>query len=492
MRNTNAHAENRSFGTGSSYTIGADTRSASQDVQIVDVPPPRTLSTLGISGPATVNENSTGQYASTAYFSDGSLETVNPVWGEDSTATTISASGLLSTGDVAGDTLVTVSASYTYGGLTRSAQKSVSVLDVVAPVYTLTVTAINGTVMKIPDQATYASNSVVGLTATAAGGYQFGGWSGDSTGSENPLSVTMNTNKSVIANFVPVASTANVLFTDAFSDNAIDTNRWTASGNTVTEASQTMQVLTTVTDNGGVLLSVPVPMNPVGDVTISRRVFVHYGSDNYVSYVAMRFGDLPPAAVLYGNASYSDGTYMPRYGTFIGKNVGSLHYANIAPILRGNVTNISAALPVLWDTWFTERIIYSPTTGVLNYFVNDQAVTNYFVGIMPATNTPTMQFGFRAWGWWTGHQELFDDFLVTQTGVVAPQVELTGMSIGSNGVFSCVLNGPVGSNCVVKATTNLVNWSPLSTNKISAGGWVIITDPAATNMPRRFYRATAP
>ena len=72
-----------------------------------------------------------------------------------------------------------------------------------------------------------------------------------------------------------------------------------------------------------------------------------------------------------------------------------------------------------------------------------------------------------------------------------PSPQLIGMNM-SNGVFQFVLNGLVGSNYVVKVSTNLVDWSPLSTNTISAGGWAIITDPEATNMPRRFYRAVAP
>jgi hypothetical protein len=69
-----------------------------------------------------------------------------------------------------------------------------------------------------------------------------------------------------------------------------------------------------------------------------------------------------------------------------------------------------------------------------------------------------------------------------------PSQQLTGMVI-SNGLFRFLLSGPVGSNYIIKVSTNLVNWSSLSTNTIPAGGWVTITDSAAANMPRRFYRA---
>jgi len=73
--------------------------------------------------------------------------------------------------------------------------------------YTLTVNATNGTVAKNPDQVRYNHGSTVQLTATPNLGYTFTSWSGDATGSANPLTVTMNSNKNITANFtlIPVA-----------------------------------------------------------------------------------------------------------------------------------------------------------------------------------------------------------------------------------------------------------------------------------------------
>jgi len=69
--------------------------------------------------------------------------------------------------------------------------------------YTLNVTAANGTVAENPNQATYISGAAVQLTATPNSGYTFSSWSGDATGTVNPLTVTMNTNKNITANFTP-------------------------------------------------------------------------------------------------------------------------------------------------------------------------------------------------------------------------------------------------------------------------------------------------
>jgi len=71
---------------------------------------------------------------------------------------------------------------------------------------TLTVTATNGTVAKDPDLGSYPCNAIVKLTATPAPGYQFANWSGDATGSDNPIDVEMDANKSVTANFASITS----------------------------------------------------------------------------------------------------------------------------------------------------------------------------------------------------------------------------------------------------------------------------------------------
>jgi len=71
--------------------------------------------------------------------------------------------------------------------------------------YTLQVTISppgSGSVSKSPNMASYPQGTEVTLTATPAPGYNFSSWSGDASGSSVSTTVTMNTNKSVTANFV--------------------------------------------------------------------------------------------------------------------------------------------------------------------------------------------------------------------------------------------------------------------------------------------------
>ena len=67
--------------------------------------------------------------------------------------------------------------------------------------YTLAITAINGTVTKNPDQASYDHGTSVLLTASAATSYHFVNWSGNASGSDNPLTVIMEANTAITANF---------------------------------------------------------------------------------------------------------------------------------------------------------------------------------------------------------------------------------------------------------------------------------------------------
>ncbi|MDH7501585.1 MAG: putative Ig domain-containing protein [Verrucomicrobiota bacterium] len=64
-----------------------------------------------------------------------------------------------------------------------------------------------GTVLRSPDSPLYDDGQTVTLTAVPNADWQFMGWSGDASGSDNPLAVLMNTNKTVRAMFSPSGPT---------------------------------------------------------------------------------------------------------------------------------------------------------------------------------------------------------------------------------------------------------------------------------------------
>ena len=97
---------------------------------------------------------------------------------------------VLSAGDIAG-------AQWIYGGGTVPP-------DPDPTYYTLTTSAspsAGGSVSTNPGGTSFASGTQVTLTATPASGYTFSGWSGDASGTATSVTVTMDSNKTVTANF---------------------------------------------------------------------------------------------------------------------------------------------------------------------------------------------------------------------------------------------------------------------------------------------------
>ena len=59
-----------------------------------------------------------------------------------------------------------------------------------------------GTVTRNPNLPSYTAGTQVTLTATPNSGYQFSNWSGSITGTQNPITITVNSNMTITANFV--------------------------------------------------------------------------------------------------------------------------------------------------------------------------------------------------------------------------------------------------------------------------------------------------
>jgi len=88
---------------------------------------------------------------------------------------------------------------------TCSQKKSSSTGSTQTQQYTLTVNVYpsgSGSVVLSPSGGVYTAGTIVTLTAVPKSGYTFNMWGGDLSGSQNPTTITMNSNKTVIAQFV--------------------------------------------------------------------------------------------------------------------------------------------------------------------------------------------------------------------------------------------------------------------------------------------------
>ena len=61
----------------------------------------------------------------------------------------------------------------------------------------------------------------------------------------------------------------------------------------------------------------------------------------------------------------------------------------------------------------------------------------------------------------------------------------------NSGPFQLRVSGGLNRTCAVEATTNLISWSPVFTNTASTNGTFDFADDQSTNLPQRFFRATA-
>lgn len=312
----------------------------------------------------------------------------------------------------------------------------------------------------------------------------------------NNLSVTAydaagnNTTATLAVTFAPgsggTSITTNNVFSDNFSGNVINSSVWSWWGNTVIQSNGTMEVETTVTDQPGVLTNAPFAISSTGLITITRRMLLHRDISNghyFTGIFAINIPGVPLFSVQYDDYDYSNSSLKPTYGFFICRNgAGATGIAD--------QSDVSPGITAIWDTWFNETITYDPATGQLQYYINNVLEITFNVGAVPSGTSPTMSFYFEAYGWWTGHEQIFSNLVVTQV-VPAPLStnQLTGISMSTNGMVLFNLNGPVGSNYVILVSSNLVNWLLFSSCQIPIAGSLAITDTNANGQSQRFYRA---
>ncbi len=82
----------------------------------------------------------------------------------------------------------------------------------------------NGSVSLDPDQSSYLYNEEVTITANSASGWEFDGWQGDLSGSDNPKTFTVTSNMSITAVFteIPITEQACFIFAEEEINNTIE------------------------------------------------------------------------------------------------------------------------------------------------------------------------------------------------------------------------------------------------------------------------------
>ncbi len=217
--------------------------------------------------------------------------------------------------------------------VTMNSNKSVTA-NFTANTYTLS-TSVSpsgaGSVTKSPSKSSYSYNDSVQLTANASSGYTFSNWSGDASGSSNPTTITMNSNKSVTANFTAI-QTGSLKVTlgpsGAVSAGAqwnVDGGAWQNSEDTVTGLSVGSHTVNYKTVTGWTAPpSEQVTINNGRTTAISR---------NYTQQTGSLQVTLGPGGAVSAGAQWNvdGGAWQNSGGTVTGLSVGS-HTVNYKSI----------------------------------------------------------------------------------------------------------------------------------------------------------------
>jgi Chitobiase/beta-hexosaminidase C-terminal domain/PQQ-like domain len=188
-------------------------------------------------------------------------------------------------------------------------------------------------------------------------------------------------------------------------------------------------------------------------------------------------GDFAPGTVKYPVPVVADGK------VFVGGDSGVAVYGigvvppapGISPI-GGSYTN--SVTVTLTDAANGVTIFYTlngttPTTNSLLY-------------TGPFTLTNTVMVNAIA-----AQAAAFKSVVASASFSVVPGVSISSASFSTNGAFQLGFSDMPGSNYVLQATTNLLDWISLSTNQAS-NDFLDLLDPSASNYPHRFYRVLVP
>ncbi len=144
-------------------------------------------------------------------------------------------------------------------------------------------------------------------------------------------------------------------------------------------------------------------------------------------------------------------------------------------------------------TNLTKVVIPASMTSIgVNTFGSCTSLTNIaFLGNAPALGATAFQsvsgtvyYYYGTSGWGTSYGGLPTVML----GAPAPQIGGGGSVAIQSGNFGFTISGASGQNIVVEASTNLVNWQPVWTNRLTSTSTNFI-DTQWINFPACFYRA---
>jgi hypothetical protein len=236
--------------------------------------------------------------------------------------------------------------------------------------YTLS-TSVNpsGSGSVYPSGGSYAYGSSVTLTATPATGYQFSSWSGDISSSNSPISISMNSNTNIIANFSAIHYTLSTSLSPAGSGSVYPSGGSYVYGTTVqltATPSTGYQFSSWSGDISSSSSSISISMNSNTNV-VANFVAIHYTLSTSIS--PSGGGSVSPASGSYAYGSVVTLTATPasgfQFSSWSGDISSSSQTVNVTMYSNKNVTATFTQI-----VFTPETINYNmPGNGILGFSV---------------------------------------------------------------------------------------------------------------------------
>jgi uncharacterized protein (TIGR02145 family)/uncharacterized repeat protein (TIGR02543 family) len=236
-----------------------------------------------------------------------------------------------------------------------------------------------GEVSRNPDKNAYTSGERVTVTAYPANGYKFTGWSDASTSTNTSITVTMNGNKSLTANFELITYTVSfnvnggsgtIPSQSAQAGNSIDL----PSGNNLSKTGSTFDGWSTNSSGTGRNYGGGSSFFVTGDVTL-YAVWVDVYVPTYTITFNANGGTVSPTSAKTGDDGKLASLPTPtRSGyTFDGWYTASTDGTEVS---ESRVYSASATIYARW----TEEVIVQPTTYTLTIAASDGGTVSPSVG----------------------------------------------------------------------------------------------------------------
>ncbi|MES2392517.1 MAG: glycosyl hydrolase family 28 protein [Acidobacteriota bacterium] len=249
---------------------------------------------------------------------------------------------------------------------------------------------VGGTVATNPGLTTLPVSTGVLLTATATTGYAFAGWTGDYTSTTNPLPITMDSDRNVVANFT-TAATCNLTF------NVIGSGTVTPAPG-VYNCGTTLHLVATpgsgytFTSYGGDFSS---SSNPA-DFTISADSTISVQFDP-IPQCTLNLTTSGQGSVTPASGNYACGTVLTLTATAAGGSAFSGYTGDLATTSNPATVILSQNMSIVAN--FTSGPACTLTTSVTGQGVITPSSGSYACGTTIAIEAdPASKYLFNGWG----------------------------------------------------------------------------------------------